>query len=189
MSIKTASVLDIVEIATSLIDSTPEEQKTASELERDLQCAVMFLALGESNEAVCRKFGLTYARLDGFLKTQAGLDLLLKLQSGLFTDPQERVQRMQHLALDAQMRLMVRGSDAVVAKVAQDILDRGGGKAVQRIETRSTISVTNIQDADRMLSNQQEKLRRLEEVRTKMLSPPARGSNQVLLSGSGPSSK
>jgi hypothetical protein len=164
------SVIDIVEVATQLLDQKPVEKQTEDEKVRNLQCATMFLAMGESMEMVARKFRLDPMEFATYVRSEQGMDLLIRLQSGMFSDPAERVKRMQHMALDTMTKLLFRATDATQAKVAADILDRGGGKAVQRIETRSTISVTDIAKADEVLVNQSERLARLEEKKKLLLS-------------------
>lgn len=167
MAVRAVNVLDIVEVATSLIDtpSAGEPRQTHEVAEKDLQSACLFVAMGEPVEAVSRKMGINLGSLTTWLRSDAGMDLLIRLQTGLFQDPADRIKRMQHLALDTQVRLLTRGSDAVQAKVADSLLDRGSGKAIQKNDGRPVVTVTDMQNADRMLASQQEKLERLEQMR------------------------
>lgn len=171
MSFRAANVLDVVEIATTLIDTpSGEAPRSVSEIpEKDMQAACLFVAMGEPTEAVARKMGINLGSLNQWLRSDAGMDLLIRLQTGLFQDPQDRIQRMQHMALDTQLRLLTKGSDTVQAKISDSLLDRGSGKAVQKQEGRKAITVADMANADRMLATQQDKLSRLEEMRKKLI--------------------
>jgi len=154
---------DVVEISNTIgaVLLTEDEEKMVA----------ILIAIGEPYEQVARKMKLDKHSVQLFLKSADGIEQIIRVQTSMFPDPSARIKKIANLAIDAQLRLLLRGSsDAVTAKVAQDILDRSMGKATQVAEIRNlTINVTDLASADRALSAQQERLARLEALQNKLL--------------------
>ena len=139
--------------------------------DRDKKMICLLIAMGEPEEAVARKLGFDKNTVNKVIRGNDGIETIIRLQTAAFPDPQARVKRMANVALDRMMKLLMHStSDATVAKVAGDILDRSMGKATQVVENRNlNVNVTDMASADRALKAQQERLERLEATQKKLL--------------------
>jgi hypothetical protein len=139
--------------------------------EKDKKMVCLLIAIGEPEEAVARKLGFSKAQVSAVIRGDDGIEMIIRLQTAAFPDPHARVKRMANLALDTQLKLMLRSdSDAVVAKITSDILDRSMGKATQVVENRNlNVNITDMASADRALTAQHERLARLEAQQQKLL--------------------
>ena len=138
--------------------------------EKDKQMVAVLVAVGEPAEQTAGKLGLDRKVVEEYLKSPEGSEQVIRIQTALYPDPGQRLKRLAHLAIDTNVRLLLRGkSEAVVAKVAADVLDRSQGKAVQVHENRNlNVNVTDLAAADRALKAQEERLKKLEEVALKL---------------------
>lgn len=139
--------------------------------ERDKKMVCLLIANGEPEEAVSHKLGFTMKQVSDVIRSDGGLEMIIRLQTALYPDPMQRVKRLGNMALDAQLRILLRStSDATVAKVASDMLDRGSGKAVQVVESRNlNVSITDMAAADRAMKTANERLAYLEDQQNKLL--------------------
>lgn len=155
-----------------ILDIEPAKSSSKKPLDENGQRMVCLLvALGEPLEQIARKLEVTRTEVDKVINSPGGIEQVIRFQTAAFPDPLARVKRMAHLALDTQMRLLIRStSDATVAKVASDILDRSTGKATQVIENRNlNVNITDTASADRALRATEERLERLLAVEQKLL--------------------
>jgi hypothetical protein len=153
-----------------ILDIEPAVVKDGRISDVDKKMVCLLMALGEPAEAVARKVGLSKTDVDRIVQTGDGLEQIIRFQTAAFPDPLARVKRMAHMALDTQQKLLIRSkSDATIAKVASDILDRATGKATQVIENRNlNVNVTDQASADRAIRATQERIERLELVQRKL---------------------
>ena len=156
-------MLDVFEL-----DPVKPEQKLDP---RDIKMICLLTALGEPVEQISRKLGVDKEEVSKLIRKDDAIELIIKLQTSVCPDPMARVKRMANMALDTQLRLLMKStSDAVVSKITFDILDRASGKATQVIESRNlTGNVTDMEQVDKALTAQQERLERLEALQKKLL--------------------
>lgn len=150
--------------------SSPSSTALSTFDAKDKQLVAMMVAIGEPTEQVAGKLGIDKLAIERFLKSAEGTEQVIRFQTAMFPDPTARIKRTAHLAIDASMRLLLRGSsEATIAKVAADLLDRANGKAVQLTENRNlNINISDMAAADRALEAQNERLKRLEETAEKL---------------------
>lgn len=167
MALLKTSVLDILDIEPAAPAATRPPLDP-----RDHKMIRLLVAMGEPLKQVASKLGVLERDVEQSIKSNDGMDEVIRLQTALFPDPAVRVKRIANLALDTQLKLLIRStSDTTLAKVSQDILDRAGGKATQITENRNlNINVSDGASLDRALKASMERLDRLEETRQKMLS-------------------
>jgi hypothetical protein len=136
----------------------------------DKKMVALLVAMGEPAEVVAKKLSMDRQAVEDYVRTKAGTDVVIKMQTALFPDPAARIKKCAHMAIDATLKLLLQGkTEAVVAKVAGDILDRSMGKAVQINENRNiNIDVADMAAADKALAAQMERLNRLEETQRRL---------------------
>lgn len=137
----------------------------------DKKFVFLLTAMGEPAGVIAEKLGLSEELVGDLCKSKSGVDQIVRMQTALFPNPAERIKRCAHMAIDASVKLLLGGkTEAVVAKVAGDLLDRSQGKAVQITENRNfNVDITDMAAADKALEAQMERLARLESVQAKLL--------------------
>jgi hypothetical protein len=157
---RVSPTLEVLDLPVSVVES-----KEFGETEKKMVC--LLVAIGEPVEMVAEKLGHSLEVVRAYVHSDAGMERVIKMQTALYPDPVARVKKSVHLAIDASLRLLLKGkNEAVVAKVAADIMDRSMGKAVQIHENRNfNVDVNDMEAADRALLAQQERLDRLEKTR------------------------
>lgn len=148
----------------------PKNASTESVDSTNRKIVCLLVAQGEPREAIMEKLGVKGEFIDRILHSDSGIEQIVRLQSALFPDPQQRIKRMANMALDTVAKLMLGAkSEQVRLKGAVDLLDRAAGKAVQRTENVN-IDIDNLtQDGlDRALLAQKQKLDRLELVEARV---------------------
>lgn len=156
----------------SILDLTPSTTVVDSSEARavDKKLVHVLVALGEPVEAVSRKLGVSISFVEQLIKSSEGTAEIIRLQSALFPDPQVRIKRLANLALDTKVKLMLSAKSEVVRNAAStDILDRAGGKAIQRTEVVNSFEDLTPDALDRTIAKQKEKLDMLEETERKIL--------------------
>jgi hypothetical protein len=142
------------------LPASPTELSQIKEVEEKLVC--FLLSLGEPAEAVANKLRVSKEFVEQLSHSDRGVDMIVRFQSTVFPDPQIRIKRLANLAVDTQTRLMLKGSDNVKFKVAVDVLDRSGGKAVQRMENVNfDLDSMDPASLDKAIAAQQAKLDKL----------------------------
>lgn len=152
--------LDLSILDLALSGTTPS---VATEVrEQDKKLVLTMVALGEPTDAVARKLGVRLPFIDSLVKSDEGVNEIIRLQSALFPDPQLRIKKLANLALDVKLRLMLTAKSEVVRNSAStDILDRAGGKAVQRTQEVNSFDDLTPEALDRTIAKQNEKLDKL----------------------------
>ena len=148
----------------------PPNASTESVDSTNRKIVCLLIAQGEPREAILAKLGVTNSFFDKIINSDSGIEQIVRLQSALFPDPQQRIKRMANMALDTVAKLMLGAkSEQIRGKMAVDLLDRAGGKAVQRTENVN-VDIDNLtQDSlDRALAAQKAKLDRLELVEARV---------------------
>lgn len=166
---KTVSILDVLELET--VPARPLATPPAMLDEKDKKMVCLLVSMGEPTEAVARKLALTRAQVEMVISSDEGIETLIRFQTAAFPDPMARLRRITHLAIDAQLKILVRSENtAALVKVAQDVLDRTTGKPTQVVENRNlNVNITDMASADRALQSANERLARLEETQKKLM--------------------
>lgn len=150
---------------------SPREQ----ELTKKMVC--LLIANGETIEETARKLTMSPNEVYAITSDERWADVIVRMQSDSSPTPQERVKKMTSIALDVQTRLLLNPSTppAVRAKVAQDVSDRGMGKAVQSLEIKSLhFDLKDAVAVDRALKASHEKLQRIEDLKKRLSLPVGR---------------
>lgn len=145
-----------------------------SELLRKMVC--LFVAEGRTMAQTMEHLGVSEQEVRTIMAQKESVELIIKYQSDASKTPQERVKKMAGLALDVQTRLLLSPTttDAIKAKVAQDVADRGMGKATVFIETKNlNVDLSDVIELDRALSAQTKKLEQVEEIKKRLVATAA----------------
>lgn len=144
------------------------------ELLRQMVC--LLVANGEGQDAVAKKLDLTAMQVRSIVSQPASMDLIVRFQAETSSSVSQRVKKLAHLAVDVQTRILLdeKTAPAVRAKIAQEVLDRAEGKAVQVVENRNlNFDLKDAQAIDRQMAAQMQKLQRIEDMQRKLAIPVA----------------
>lgn len=147
------------------IDPLTGKPRVASPVNAKLAC--FFAAQGEPLEAIAKKLGTTLELVEAAVNSPQGTELVIRLQTALFPDIRQRIQRAAHSAMDVKLRILNTSSnEALRDKVATDILDRTLGKATQVTENRNmNFDVKDHEALTRQLAAGRERLDKIESMK------------------------
>lgn len=142
-----------------------------NEQELAMKMVCLLVANGETTKATAQKCGCDESWVRKVISSPAGMDMIVRFQHDSNPSLAGRLGKMAGIALDVQLKLLLSetSTDAVKAKVAQEVIDRAHGKAIQITENRNvSFDLKDAVALDQALLASQEKLRRIEEMQKKL---------------------
>ena len=163
------------EVATDWPDSAPEEQlalpETAREKALKVQMVCLLVANGESVDVTARKVGMSAKEVQTMIGRPDSMDMIVRFQADGGKPVSQRIKSLAQIAVDVQTRLLLDPATAptVRAKVAQEVIDRSEGKAIQVTENRNlSFDMKDAAAIDRQMVAQVQKLERIEQMQKKL---------------------
>lgn len=129
---------------------------------------------GETFEETASKVGVSLKEVQAIIARPSAQDLIVRYQAANNPTIIGRVKKLAQVALDVQTRLLLSAdtSDTVKARVAQEVIDRAEGKAIQVTENRNlNFDLKSAEVIDKQMAAQMMKLHNIEQMRKKLAVP------------------
>lgn len=131
----------------------------------------LLVANGESMDVVAKKLTLPVREVHAIAGRPESIDMIVRFQADGGKSVVQRVKSLAQIAVDVQTQLLLdpKTAPTIKAKVAQEVIDRAEGKAIQVTENRNlNFDLKDAAAIDRQMVAQMQKLERIEQMQRKL---------------------